>query len=177
MQPLSATPTRGRDYALVTGVYAALTAGVVALAGRRRAEPAPTSPGELALYAAATTGMARLLAREKVGAWVRAPFVDEPPQGERRPRGRGLRYVAGELLTCTRCLGSWSALTLVGARAVLGPRRARVIVTLLALSATNTALQALLTEFQARSTKEASAAEREQRLSEATAATPAPAAA
>jgi hypothetical protein len=176
MDPVSATPTRGRDYALVTAVYAAGTAGVAALAGRRRSDPAPTSAGELALYGAATAGLARLLAKEKVGAWLRAPFVDEPPEGERRPRGRGLRYVAGELLTCTRCLGSWSALTLVGARGVLGPRRARVIVTLLALSAANTALQALLTEFQARSSKEASAAEREEHLSQAVArAAPAPA--
>jgi hypothetical protein len=51
-----------------------------------------------------------------------------------------------------------------------------VIVTLLALSAANTALQALLTEFQARSNKEASAAEREEHLSQAVArAAPAPA--
>ena len=170
MEPLAATPTRGRDYALVTGAYAALTAGVAGLAGRRREEPAPVSLGEVAVYGAATAGLARLLAKEKVGAWVREPFVDEPPTGERRPRGRGMRYVVGELLTCTRCLGSWSALTLVGARAVLGPRRARVIVTVLALSAANTGLQALLTEVQARSSRQKSAAEREEQLARAAAA-------
>ena len=160
----------------MTGAYAALTAGVAGLAGRRRADPAPSSAGELVLYGAATAGLARMLAKEKVGSWLRGPFVEEPPDGERRPRGRGLRYVAGELLTCTRCVGSWSALTLVAARGVLGPRRARVIVTLLALSAANTALQALLTEFQARSSKEESAAEREEHLSQAVArAAPAPA--
>jgi hypothetical protein len=163
MEPIATTPTRARDYAVVTGVYAALTAGVVALAGRRRQEPAPTSPAELALYGGATAGMARLLAKEKVGAWVRAPFVEEPAQGERHPRGRGLRFVAGELLSCTRCLGAWSALTLVGTRALLGPRRARVIATLLALSAANTALQAALTEAQARANRQERAAEREAR--------------
>ena len=34
----------------------------------------------------------------------------------RRPKGRRLRYAVGELLTCTRCTGAWSALGLVALR-------------------------------------------------------------
>ena len=75
--------------------------------------------------------------------WVREPFVKTPAEGERRPRGAGARYVVGELLTCTRCLGSWSALTLIGLRAV-APRKAQVAATLLALSYLNNLLQARL---------------------------------
>ena len=62
------------------------------------------------------------------------------PRAARRrgapPKGRGLRYVAGELLTCTRCLGTWSALGLVGLR-VARPREARLVAGVLATSAVN----------------------------------------
>jgi hypothetical protein len=142
VDPVSKTPTDTRHYALLTGAYAAL-AGALALSAARHREGddlVPSSPGELALYSLATAGVTRLLSAEKVGAWVRAPFVDEPPGGEQRPRGRGLRYTVGELLTCTRCLGSWSALGLLAARAV-APQPTRVAATLFALSYVNGVLQ------------------------------------
>lgn len=60
-----------------------------------------------------------------------------------------MQYVVGELLTCTRCPGPWSALTLVSARAV-APGPARVGATLLALSYVNALLQARLAFEQAR---------------------------
>ncbi len=59
----------------------------------------------------------------------------------------------GELLTCTRCLGSWSALTLVGLRAV-APRPAKVAASVLALSTANNVLQAAMTGVQARASRE-----------------------
>ena len=67
---------------------------------------------------------------------MREPFVEERPDGERRPRGHGMRYAVGELLTCTRCVGSWSALGLVALR-VTRPREARVVSAVLAASAVN----------------------------------------
>jgi hypothetical protein len=158
MRPVSATPTDARDYALLTAAYAAIAGAVAVTAARRRDDPAPAEPGELVLYGAATAGLSRLLAHEKVAAWARAPFVDEPPEGGRRPRGRHLRYVAGELLSCTRCLGAWSALGLVALR-VAAPRPARVVATLLALSAANTLLQAVIARGQAAARNEEHAAE------------------
>ena len=44
----------------------------------------------------------------------------------RRPKGTGVRYAVGELLTCTRCVGVWSALGLTALR-VTRPREARVV--------------------------------------------------
>ena len=141
MDPVSATPTDTQDYALVAGAYGVL-AGAVALAASRRrdGDAVPADPTELVLYGLATAGLTRVLSAEKIGTVVRAPFVEEPPEGERHPRGSGLRYAVGELLSCTRCLGSWSALGLVGARAV-APQPARVGATLLALSYVNSVLQ------------------------------------
>jgi hypothetical protein len=127
------------DYAALTGVYGALLGGL-ALAGRRR--PAGReSAAELATLAAATFTLARLLVDEKVETWLRDPFVHRDPSGEERPRGHGLRYAVGELLTCTRCAGAWGALGVVGLRTV-APAAGRPVTTVLAAKAANDFLQA-----------------------------------
>ncbi len=113
-------------------VWAALLAALLATT---RDEGPPTR--ELPLFGLASFSLTKTLSKEKVGAWVRDPLVDE----ERRPRGRGLRYVAGELVTCTRCLGTWSALGLVALRTAR-PREARLVAGVLATSAINDFLQA-----------------------------------
>jgi hypothetical protein len=153
MDPVTATPTLPRHYAAVTAGYGLLVGAVALVSAGRKEDPAPSDPAELLLYGAATAGLARVLAKEKVGAWVRAPFVDEPAEGDRTPKGEGLRYAVGELLTCTRCLGSWSALTLIGLRAV-APAPARIAATLLALTTANNVLQAAMTGVQARASRE-----------------------
>lgn len=141
MDPVAATPTDNQDYALVAVAYGVLAGAVAIAASRQRdGDAVPTDPSELLVYGLATAGLTRVLADEKVGSFVRAPFVDEPSEGERRPRGAGMRYAVGELLSCTRCLGSWSALALIGVRAA-APQPARVGATLLALSYTNGILQ------------------------------------
>lgn len=147
MDPVATTPTAPHDYVALSAAYAALAGTVALLASRYRDEAAPTEPAELALYGVATAGLARIISKEKVTEWARSPWVETSPDGERRPRGEGGRYVVGELLTCTRCLGSWSALALIGMRAV-APGPARVGATLFALSYANNFLQAQLTERQ-----------------------------
>src|SRR4051812_26365843 len=67
---------------------------------------------------------------------MRGPFVEEERDDGRRPKGRRLRYAVGELLTCTRCLGAWSALGLTALR-ISRPRESRVVTTALATSAVN----------------------------------------
>lgn len=143
MDPVAATPTVPQDYAALSVGYAALAGTLALLASHRRESPAPTDPGELVLYGAATAGLAILLSKEKATEWLRSPFVETPPDGERRPRGSGGRYVVGELLTCPRCLGSWSALALIGMRGA-APKQAHVAATLLALSYVNDVLQSQL---------------------------------
>jgi Protein of unknown function (DUF1360) len=125
-------PTRPHDYAIFNVVWASLLAGVLAAT---RDEGPPVR--ELPLFGLASFSLTKSLSKEKVGTWVREPVLDP----ERRPRGRGLRYVAGELVSCTRCLGTWSALGLVGLRAAR-PREARLVAGVLATSAINDFLQA-----------------------------------
>ena len=102
----------------------------------RGREPIPAA--ELPALAAATFTLSKLIVHEKVETWIRQPFVDE---GAKRPKGRRLRYAVGELLTCTRCTGAWSALALVGLR-LHAPATGRTVATVLATSAGNDLLQA-----------------------------------
>ena len=69
-----------------------------------------------------------------------------------------MRYAIGELLTCTRCVGAWSSLGLVGLR-LTRPREARVVTTLLGASAVNDWLQAGFTYVCASGTAAQHAAE------------------
>jgi hypothetical protein len=55
------------------------------------------------------------------------------------------------MLTCTRCVGFWSALGLTGLR-VLRPREARVVTTVLGASAVNDVAQASFTWLCAKAT-------------------------
>jgi len=138
VDPVSRTPTKPIDYATLSAGYGALT-GALLVASRSRGA-APIRPGELPIMGLATFALAKLVAKEKVESWVREPFLEERPDGERRPKGRRLRYAVGELLSCTRCVGSWSALGLVGFR-MLRPREAQVVVPVLALAGANDWLQ------------------------------------
>lgn len=131
MRPVSQTPTEATDYALLSATYGALLAGT-ALSARGR-EPVPRS--ELPVLAAAAFTLSKLIVDEKVETWIRRPFVEETAEG-RRPRGRRLRYAVGELLSCTRCTGAWSALAVVGLR-LHAPASARTVTTILATSAGN----------------------------------------
>ena len=127
------------DYAAINAVYGALLTTVV-LATRERAHEDPISGRELIPIAAATFALSKVIAREKIGSWVREPFVEDPA-GEQRPRGRRLQRAVGELLTCTRCVGAWSALGIVGLR-LASPDSGRIVTNVLAASAANDWLQA-----------------------------------
>lgn len=129
-------PTEPVDYAKLNAAYAVLMGGLL-LTTRERARNEPIQGRELVPIAAATFALSKVVAREKIGTWVRDPFVD----GSRRPRGTRLRRAVGELLTCTRCVGAWSALALVGLRAA-DPPTGRTVVSILAASAGNDWLQA-----------------------------------
>src|SRR4051794_32885196 len=134
MDSVDRTPTEPSDYAALSALYGTLLAGTAASARRRESIPMV----ELPALAAASFALSKLVVHEKVESWVRRPFVDED---SRRPKGRRLRFAIGELLTCTRCTGAWSALGLVALR-LHQPTAGRTVATVLAASAGNDLLQA-----------------------------------
>ena len=137
-----ASATGPGDYAALEAVYLSGLVGVVALARRRERQGAPGIPrGELAVLAMATFTLADVVAKEKVSTWIREPFVREG--ADHKPisaEGTGLRRAVGELMTCTRCVGTWSALALVGLRTA-SPVAGRTTATVLALAGTNDLMQ------------------------------------
>jgi hypothetical protein len=157
MRSVEETPTRPSDYAALSATYGSLL-GTLVLAARTRGRD-PVRAAELPALGLATFALAKLVAKEKVETWVREPFVDE---ASREPKGRGLRYAVGELLTCTRCLGAWSSLGLVALR-VTRPTEARVVTAVLATSALNDWLQSGFSALCAMSDRWA-VAERERRV-------------
>ena len=136
MRPVDETPTTPVDYATLSAGYGALL-GALVLGAREQADPVVRQ--EIPALGLATFALSKLIAKEKVETWMREPFVEETPQG-RRPKGTGMRYAIGELLSCTRCVGAWSSLGLVALR-VTRPREARVVTAVLATSALNDFLQ------------------------------------
>ena len=132
-------PTEPYDYMALNAVFAAMLAGVVVAAREKTRASEPLTSRDLAVTGAASFALAKVISRERIGTWVREPFVEEEADG--KPRGRGLRHAVGELLTCTRCVGAWTALGLVGLR-LTSPATGRVVNDVLAVSAMNDWLQA-----------------------------------
>ena len=101
------------SYAAFAVTFNAALAGAVVAARRSGRElPDRVDPGDLVLIGTASHKLSRLLAKDKVTAFVRAPFTEfqgkgGPAEVEERPRGRGLRRAVGELLVCPYCLGLW----------------------------------------------------------------------
>ena len=127
------------DYAAINAVYAALFAGVI-VATRESARKDPIALHELVPMSVATFALSKVIAKEKVGSWLREPFVEHEPDGP-KPQGRRLRRAVGELVTCTRCVGAWSALGVVGLRLAY-PDAGRNVANVLAVSGANDWLQA-----------------------------------
>lgn len=140
VEPEAAGPTEPVDYATLNAVYGVLLVAVVAATRGRGARHDPIRGPELVPISAATFALSKVIAREKIGTWMREPFVEQRG-GERRPRGRRLRRAVGELVTCTRCVGAWSALGIVGLR-LASPPTGRAVTSILAASAGNDWLQA-----------------------------------
>ena len=139
------TPTHPLDYAAINAAWAAMLAAVLA---STRSDAPPAS--ELPMFGMAAFALSKALAKEKVGSWARAPVVDE---SEGRPKGRRLRYAVGELVTCTRCLGTWSALGLIGLR-VARPREGRIVASVLATAGLNDWLQAAFSAITSKANTE-----------------------
>jgi len=122
------------SYALLTAIFGTALAGTLVAAERRGRLPERFKLGDVAAMWLATHKIARLLTRDAVTSFVRAPFVHlEDKSGtntlKERPRGHGLRWTVGELLSCPECTGQWVAGGLLGGM-LHAPRPTRAITTL-----------------------------------------------
>ena len=88
--------------------------GAALLAARRsgRELPERVDASDIALLGVASHKISRLVSKDRVTAFARAPFTEfqekgGPAEVEERPRGNGMRRAIGELLVCPYCLGLW----------------------------------------------------------------------
>jgi hypothetical protein len=131
------------SYAVIAGTFAALLAGAGALGRALGRDPQCQTALDFAVLGAAAFKASRTLAHDRVGSFIREPFVEgEAYEGdEEEPAGEGMRRAIGELVTCTRCVGTWTAAGLAATQ-VLAPRFGRLLTWSLAASAANDFLQA-----------------------------------
>ena len=132
-----------RDYAVITGVFGAGLAGAGGLARAFGRNPACQTPLDLVVLSAATFKAARTLARDEVTSFLREPFVRghaHSGEGE-EPVEDGMSQAIGELVTCSRCVGTWAAAGLAATQ-ILAPRFGRLLTWSLAAAGANDFLQA-----------------------------------
>jgi hypothetical protein len=102
-------------YSLLTSVFSASFVGALVAAHRAGHRlPADISAKDVILTGVATHKLSRLIARDKVTSFARAPFTrfqaaTGHAEVDEQPRGSGLRLAVGELLVCPYCLAQWIA--------------------------------------------------------------------
>jgi hypothetical protein len=130
-------------YAAIMGVFVGGIAAAGALAHLLGRVPREETALDLVVLGAATFKASRTIARDEVASFVRDPFVaGQAHEGGEEPVPSGdLRQAVGELVTCSRCVGTWVAAGL-GATRILAPRFGRLLTWTLATAGVNDVVQA-----------------------------------
>jgi hypothetical protein len=139
----SVTKPPYRSYAAIMAVFTGglATAGAVArLLGR---DPRENTSLDLAVLGLASFKASRTIARDEVTSFLREPFVEGGAhEGGEEPVETGdMRQAIGELVTCSRCIGTWVAAGLAVTQ-IVAPRFGRILAWTLASAGVNDWLQA-----------------------------------
>jgi uncharacterized protein DUF1360 len=122
---------RSPAYAALAAGYGGLVGGVV-VAARRRGKNAPRlTAGDIALVGVATFKLSRILSRDRVTSFLRAPFTRFKKPGKtteilEEPVGTGVQRAVGELVSCPFCISQWIGTAFVGGY-VFSPSAARLV--------------------------------------------------
>ena len=136
-------PPPYRAYAAIAGTFAGGLAAAGVLGRLLDRDPQCQTALDLVVLSAATFKAARTLARDEVTSFLREPFVrGHAHEGDEEPVESGdLQQAIGELVTCSRCVGTWAAAGLAATQ-VLAPRFGRLVTWSLAAAGANDFLQA-----------------------------------
>jgi hypothetical protein len=130
-------------YAAIMGAFVGGLglAGVAARALDRN--PACQTPLDFAVLSVASFKAARTLSGGEVASFLREPFVSgRAYEGGEEPLHTGdVRQALGELVTCSRCGGTWAAAALATTQ-ILAPRFGRLLTWSLAAAGANDWLRA-----------------------------------
>ena len=141
MPPSTTPPTTAYAGIMATFVGGLAAAGGVArLLGR---DPRDHDALDLAVLGLATFKAARTISRDEVTSFLREPFVEGvAKEGGEEPVATGdMRQAIGELVTCSRCIGTWVAAGLAASQ-IIAPKFGRLLTWTLATAGVNDYLQA-----------------------------------
>jgi Protein of unknown function (DUF1360) len=141
-----AVATKRPPYGAYAGIMGAFAGGLLAAGGIARAlgrDPRENTALDLAVLGLASFKASRTVARDEVTSFLRDPFVEgDAHEGGEAPVETGdLRQAIGELVTCSRCIGTWVAGGLAATQ-IVAPRFGRVLAWTLATAGVNDWLQA-----------------------------------
>ena len=130
-------------YAQIMGAFAGGLAAAGALTRLLRRDPQCQTTLDLVVLSAASFKAARTLSHDEVTSFLRQPFVrgDAHSGEDEEPVQGGIEQAIGELVTCTRCVGTWAAAGLAATQ-VIAPSFGRLLTWSLGAAAANDFLQA-----------------------------------
>ena len=129
------------SYAAIMGTFTGLLAAAGALGRLLDRDPQCQTPLDFTILAAASFKAARTLSHDEVTSFIRQPFVrGHAHSGGEEPVQGGMEQAIGELVTCTRCIGTWTAAGLASTQ-ILAPRFGRLLTWSLGAAAINDFLQ------------------------------------
>ena len=118
------------EYATLTAVFGAVLGGFLLLAHRRL--PERVGWGDVTRIGLASYKVGRLVAKDRVAKFVRAPVTRDEEAS--KPEPRGWPRALGELVTCPYCVGVWIAAGF-SYGLVLFPRETRFVTALFSAQA------------------------------------------
>jgi hypothetical protein len=139
------------SYAAITATFAGGLAAAGALARLLGRDPQCNSALDFIVLGAASFKAARTLSHDEVTSFLRDPFVKgKAHSGEdEQPVRGGMEQAIGELVTCSRCGGTWAAAALATTQ-ILAPRFGRLLTWSLGAAAANDFLQASFSALSAK---------------------------
>jgi hypothetical protein len=141
-----------RSYAAIMATFAGGLAAAAVLGRALRRDPQCQSALDFVVLSAASFKTARTLSRDQVTSFLREPFVEGQAgavEDEEPVRSGGMEQAIGELVTCTRCVGTWAAAALAATQ-IVAPGFGRLLTWSLGAAAANDLLQAAFTSLTAK---------------------------
>jgi uncharacterized protein DUF1360 len=141
-----------RSYAAIMATFAGGLAAAGAVGRALRRDPQCLTALDFTVLSLASFKAARTLSRDQVTSFIREPFVErEARGGDERPVQTGdMEQAIGELVTCTRCVGTWTAAGLAATH-IVAPRFGRLLTWSLGAAAANDFLQSAFAALRAKS--------------------------
>jgi hypothetical protein len=123
-----------RAYAAIMATFGGALAAAGVIAKLLDRDPYETTALDLAALSLATFKAARTIARDPVTSWIRDPLEEDADDGS-------FEQALAELVTCSRCVGTWVAAGL-GSTQIIAPRFGRLLTWTLGAAGLNDFLQA-----------------------------------